>query len=64
MNALYNEVALGRWVERKVLELKITPLVGAILRAFSARVQDHRAGIVYALRRRVGACGWIRGCDR
>src|SRR5579859_2698982 len=31
-NAFYNEVALGRWVERKVLELKITPLVGAILR--------------------------------
>ncbi len=32
LNALYNEVALGRWVERKVLELGITPLVGAILR--------------------------------
>src|SRR5437764_2367578 len=32
INALYNEVALGRWVERMVLELKITPLVGAILR--------------------------------
>src|SRR5690349_3680095 len=32
LNALYNEVALGRWVERKILELKITPLVGAILR--------------------------------
>ncbi|MBZ5578806.1 MAG: FAD-dependent oxidoreductase [Acidobacteriia bacterium] len=31
-NAFYNEVALGRWVERKILELKITPLVGAILR--------------------------------
>ena len=31
-NAFYNEVALGRWVERKVLELEITPLVGAILR--------------------------------
>ena len=31
-NAFYNEVALGRWVERKVLELGITPLVGAILR--------------------------------
>lgn len=31
-NAFYNEVALGRWVERKVLELKITPLVGAVLR--------------------------------
>jgi hypothetical protein len=33
LNALYNEVALGRWVERRILELKITPLVGAILRA-------------------------------
>jgi hypothetical protein len=33
LNALYNEVALGRWVERKVLELKITPLLGAILRS-------------------------------
>src|SRR5580704_1600627 len=32
LNALYDEVALGRWVERKILELKITPLVGAILR--------------------------------
>src|SRR5690242_6612355 len=31
-NAFYNEVALGRWVERKVLELKITPVLGAILR--------------------------------
>jgi 2-polyprenyl-6-methoxyphenol hydroxylase-like FAD-dependent oxidoreductase len=31
-NAFYNEVALGRWVERKVLELNITPLVGAVLR--------------------------------
>ncbi len=33
LNAVYNEVALGRWVERKVLELRITPLVGAIVRA-------------------------------
>jgi FAD dependent oxidoreductase len=32
LNALYNEVALGRWVERKILEWKVTPLVGAILR--------------------------------
>ncbi len=32
LNALYDEIALGRWVERKVLELGITPLVGAILR--------------------------------
>jgi len=31
-NIFYNEVALGRWVERKVLELKITPLLGAVLR--------------------------------
>lgn len=38
LNALYNEVALGRWVERKTLELKITPLLGAILR------QVHREG--------------------
>ncbi len=39
LNALYNEVALGRWVERKILELKITPLLGAVLR----RVRmDHR----------------------
>jgi hypothetical protein len=32
LNAVYNEVALGRWVERKVLELNITPLLGAVLR--------------------------------
>ena len=32
LNALYDEVALGRWVERQVLELGITPLLGAILR--------------------------------
>lgn len=32
LNALYDEVALGRWVERKVLEMGITPLLGAILR--------------------------------
>ncbi len=31
-NVFYNEVALGRWVERKVLQLNITPLMGAILR--------------------------------
>ncbi len=31
-NAFYNEVGLGRWVERQVLELGITPLLGAILR--------------------------------
>ena len=31
-NAFYNEVALGRWVERQVLALKIIPLPGAILR--------------------------------
>ena len=39
-NAFYNEVALGRWVERKILELKITPLVGAILRR--VRMQGRR----------------------
>lgn len=39
-NAFYNEVALGRWVERKVLELKITPLLGAILR--SVRMEGRR----------------------
>lgn len=32
LNALYDEVALGRWVECKILELKITPLLGAVLR--------------------------------
>jgi len=32
INALYNEVALGRWVERNVLSHGITPLVGAVLR--------------------------------
>jgi hypothetical protein len=31
-NILYDEVALSRWVERKILELKITPLLGAVLR--------------------------------
>jgi FAD-dependent oxidoreductase family protein len=40
LNALYNEVALGRWVERKILELKITPLVGAVLRG--VRVDGRR----------------------
>jgi flavin-dependent dehydrogenase len=30
VNALYDEVALGRWVERTILEHKITPLLGAI----------------------------------
>jgi hypothetical protein len=28
----YDEVALARWVERKVLEARITPLLGAVLR--------------------------------
>jgi len=32
LNALYNEVALGRWVERAILQHKITPLLGAVLR--------------------------------
>ena len=31
-NAYYNEIALGRWVERTILKHGITPLVGAILR--------------------------------
>ena len=31
-NIFYNEVALGRWVERKIMELKITPVLGAVLR--------------------------------
>lgn len=39
-NAFYNEVALGRWVERKILELGITPLVGAILRG--VRLESRR----------------------
>lgn len=42
-NAFYNEVALGRWIERKILELGITPLVGAILRGVhldSRRVRE------------------------
>jgi hypothetical protein len=32
-NAYYNEVALGRWVERTILKWSITPLPGAVLRA-------------------------------
>jgi hypothetical protein len=31
-NVFYEEVALGRWVERKILELGIAPLLGAVLR--------------------------------
>ena len=31
-NAMYNEVALGRWVERAVLKNGVTPLTGAIIR--------------------------------
>ena len=30
--ALYNEVALGRWVEKAVLKAGVTPLTGAIIR--------------------------------
>lgn len=30
--AMYDEVALGRWVERKILEAGVTPLTGAIIR--------------------------------
>ncbi len=37
LNALYNEVALGRWVERTILNLNITPLVGAILHGVRLR---------------------------
>lgn len=40
LNALYNEVALGRWVERTILDLKITPLVGAVMR--NVRVEGRR----------------------
>jgi hypothetical protein len=31
-NGMYNEVALGRWVERSVLKNGVTPLTGAIIR--------------------------------
>src|ERR1700758_2683861 len=34
-NVYYNEVALGRWVEKTVLAHQITPLVGAVLRGVS-----------------------------
>jgi hypothetical protein len=40
LNALYDEVALGRWVERTILDLRITPLVGAVLR--QVRVEGRR----------------------
>ncbi len=60
LNALYDEVALGRWVERKVLELKITPLVGAILAGCEREgPQDHRVGICDPLRR----CDWFAPMD-
>lgn len=39
-NAYYNEVALGRWVERTILKCKITPLAGAILR--HVRMEERR----------------------
>lgn len=39
-NAFYNEVALGRWVERTILEVGVTPLLGAILRG--VHLQDRR----------------------
>jgi len=32
LNALYNEVALARWAERKIVEYGIVPLLGAVLR--------------------------------
>ena len=31
-NAMYNEVALGRWVEKAILKVGVTPLTGAIIR--------------------------------
>src|ERR1700753_3254907 len=31
-NAMYNEVALGRWVEKSILQAGVTPLTGAIIR--------------------------------
>ena len=65
LNALYDEVALGRWVERKVLELKITPLAG---RRFAERAaggpRNHGARTGDTLRRRDRARRWLRGCDR
>jgi len=39
-NAYYNEVALGRWVERTILKCGITPLTGAILR--HVRIEGRR----------------------
>jgi hypothetical protein len=39
-NAYYNEVALGRWVERTILKCGITPLAGAILR--HVRIEGRR----------------------
>lgn len=59
LNALYNEVALGGWVERKILELKITPLLGAILR----RVRmDHRRIFALGLPRAM-ATWWFARMD-
>ena len=31
-NGMYNEVALGRWVEKSILKAGVTPLTGAIIR--------------------------------
>ena len=64
LNALYNEVALGRWVERKILELKITPLVGAVLRR--VRLDGRRVTALELATRYgdvVGSRERIRGCD-
>ena len=61
LNALYNEVALGRWVERKILELGITPVAGCCPAPCShGRPQSLRAGIRHALWRRCHSRRWIR----
>ncbi len=65
--AMYDEVALGRWVEKTVLKEKITPLVGAVLRGvkmegrrIKALAIANRYGDVEieadGLRRRHGRC--------
>src|SRR5258708_3279414 len=49
LNAMYNEVALGRWVERTILASNITPLVGAVLRR--VQLNDRRiAALQFATR--------------
>jgi len=39
-NAMYNEVALGRWVEKAILAAGVQPLTGAIIRG--VEVEDRR----------------------